>query len=134
MGSALYPVFDMAIPIADALHSFDGAALARTAYDDDSPTNMLCARLGIRKIAEFYSESNQEAFEKIGEEVPADLNPDDGLEWFEPQEALDVISKILEADHSVEHNEPLKQDLRGLWAVLEIATLNKCLFRLRIDV
>ena len=152
MGSALYPEFDIPIfastPVRRGLFAllgkknieltpivtFGGKALAHAAYDDGSSMNLICERLGIQKIVDFYSESAQEAFDKVGFELPNDLNADEGLKWFNPLDAIRVISHILMDDNLLMNNSQLKSDLIELKSILEIGHINKRLFRLRIDI
>ena len=133
MGTVLFPFFDRDIPGETVVDAYNGRALAKAAYDENSALNAACTHLGIRKIEEFYAESNAEAFEKIGEDLPDDLDADEGLTWFEPGVAAEVISKILESREAVEFDSDLTQDLYDLKAAMDFGVSNNCRFRLRIS-
>ncbi len=110
----------------------DGSALCQVAFDDDSTLNAISDALTLQRVTSFYAESAQECFDKIGEDVPDGMDPDDGLAWFEPEVGLGVIEQLLLNAPLASSSPDVIEDLKNLKAELEFAVQNRTLFRLVI--
>jgi hypothetical protein len=145
MGASYYPEFQPPIEPLPAELRVDGKAIARAM----PLLEAWATELDVRSLMSFYSESNAEAFEKIGESLPDDME-DSPIEWSEPADALRSVRAYL--DHlrdlggkqlSVADNEGemhtvsaqrLVEDLRAIERELVHAAGLGARFRLRIDV
>lgn len=84
MGVALYPEFEVSVAGYSPSTAISGKALARAVDAGRGDLEISCRRLGVVPIFEFWSESNAEAFSKIGELLPPDLPQEEPLKWSEP--------------------------------------------------
>jgi hypothetical protein len=134
MGVALYPAFERDVAGFDPSTAMSGKALARAAYDDDGELEKLAVSSGVTPILAFYCETTAEAFEKIGEPVPADLPPEDPLKWSESDDGLRTVDALLASPNRSGMPENLIADLTRLREVLLVAKANGVRFRLRIDI
>ena len=127
MGVAYYPEFEREIPGYDPSVAVSGKAVAR-AMDQ---LEAICKRLGLTPLLDFYSESNEEAFDKIGEEVPPDLR-DEPIKWSEPELGLRTASGLIE--HLTNHPDELPdvarvcEDLEAFRQVFKTARSTKAGF------
>lgn len=94
MGTALYLEFENEIPGYDPRASVLGEPLSRVIQFGKGQVDLICHSDGLTQIYEFYSESNEEAFAKIGEPVPPGLKPDP-IKWTAPEEGLRAIDAVL---------------------------------------
>jgi hypothetical protein len=133
MGSAIYAEFESKVPGYDPSTEISGKGLAQ-AMD---ALGELARSLGVREPWDFYSESNEEAFEKLGEELPEDMEKD-GATWFDPTEGLksvrSLLTKLRDDPKNIEGAAFAMSDLEALRKILEIAEKHGVKFRLRIDI
>jgi len=133
MGVAYYPSFERQIPGFDPSTAVSGKSTARSMKQLDG----ICVRLGMASLMSFYSESNEEAFGKIGEPVPPGMQ-DDPIQWSEPAEGLRTVVGLIEylRTHAGELPDTarIQEDLEDFRKVLIKAQEHGTRFRLRIDV
>jgi hypothetical protein len=133
MGAAYYPSFEREIDGFDPSVAISGKPIARAMSQLDE----ICKRLGAAPLLDFYSESTEEAFKKIGEPVPQGLRASP-VSWSEPEKGIRTVTSLieyLEAHPDELPNTPtLKEDLEGLREVLTKAQKHGTRFRLRIDI
>jgi hypothetical protein len=134
MGIALYPEFEKDIPKYDPSTAMSGKALARAVGGGQGMLELMCRRLGVVPIFDFYSESHEEAFAKIGEPVPPDLPPDEPLKWSDPAEGLRTVGALLACPDGEPVPPDVLEDLDDFRAILLTALEHGTRFRLRIDM
>jgi hypothetical protein len=145
MGVYYYPVFDRKVDSLPTELCVDGKAIARAMPLLDR----WAKELGVRDMMSFYSESNEESFASIGEEVPPGLK-ETPIEWTEPGDGLRTVRAYLERAGTVSDRtlrfadskgrkvelelEHLLADLQALERELVHAKSRGCRFRLRISI
>jgi len=133
MGVAYYPSFERAIAGFDPATAVNGKPVARVIERLDK----ICKRLRVTPLTDFYSESVEEAFAKIGEEVPEGMK-EQPICWSEPSAGLRTVEGLiayLEAhDEALPDAPGVIEDLEGLQQVLQKAQKHRTRFRLRIDI
>lgn len=129
MGTAFYPSFDHVIEGYEPATALDGKALGRHVETLDAA----CPRLGVLPLLSFYSESIEEAFEKIGEPVPQDI-PCRPIKWTDPVEGIRTIDALLNDEESVVDDAAVKRDLEELKQALLVAKKHGLQFRLCADI
>jgi len=129
MGVAYYPAFENDVAGYEPSTAISGKALARAMDELDA----ICGELGVRTLMSFYSESNAEAFAKIGEPVPPGMK-EDPIQWSEPADGLRTIEALLECDKIGNFKDGVIADLESLQEILQVAIKHSTRFRLRIDV
>jgi hypothetical protein len=134
MGVALYPEFEKNIPGYNPSTAISGKTLARSVDGGKGEIERLCHRLGVRSIFDFYSESNEEAFAKLGEPVPPGLPPEEPLKWSEPAEGLRTVEALLACPDLEATSPRVSEDLRHFRDILLKASEHGTRFRLRIDM
>ena len=111
MGAALYVVFEREISGYAPGTAMDGKALARFAYDEDDSLNDECKAAGLFSIIDFYYETIIEAYEKIGEIPPEDLNHTEETNWFSPMDGLCTVDFIIKNINKTDSNKYFIDDL-----------------------
>lgn len=134
MGVALYPEFEKSIPGYDPSTAISGKALAHAVGGGRGEIEQMCHRLGVVPIFGFYSESNEEAFAKLGEPVPAGLPPEEPLKWSDAAEGLRTVEALLACPELEAMPPHVSEDLRNFRAILFKAAEHGTRFRLRIDM
>ena len=145
MGAAYYPVLHPAIPGFQPELVVSGKATARAMPVLDE----ISAQLGVRALSDYYSESVEEAFAKIGEPVPPGMK-DEPIKWSYPADGLETVRALANhlrsnGSHDLEITdstgrtrtvsaEAIASDLEALASVLTKAVEQKCSFRLRTDI
>ena len=89
MGVAYYPVFEREIPGLNPATAVSGKSIAKAIEALDK----LAKRLGVTPLSAFYSESSEETFANIGEDVPDDIE-EPPIQWFNAAEGLATIRAI----------------------------------------
>ena len=134
MAVALYPAFEEDIPGYDPATAMSGKALSRAVRAGRGELEEICRGLGVMPIFDFYSESYEETFVKIGEPVPDDLPSEAPVKWSNPAEGLRTVEALLACPDCQALAPALLEDLRDFRAILLKAAQHGTRFRLRIDV
>lgn len=144
MGVAFYPELDPPIEGYSPDLMVNGKAIANAMELLDQ----WARELGVREMMSFYSESHEESFGHIGEDVPPDMD-ECSIEWSDPNEGLATVRPLLQRVRSLteevlstgerEHRRVVKvssllSDLAALEGVLVTAIEHGRRFRLRIDL
>ena len=128
MGSALYISAKRKPRNFDLL--VDGKALAKA----EEKLGVVCARIGVKRLMDFFGMSPDEVADMVGEEVP-NAAPE---KWFEPKEGLATVRalrRFLEAGtESVEGSANVIEDLRQFERVLSYLEEKKIPWHLAIDI
>ena len=134
MGTAYYPDLEVQIEGYDPAVEVSGKAVARAIEQLDE----ICERIGQRTLTSFYSESNAEAYESIGQAPPDDLPEDEGVQWTEPADGLRTVTALADylRSHTQEFANPdgILADLKSFRTVFSNALAHGTRFRLRIDI
>jgi hypothetical protein len=133
MGVAYYPEFERKISGYDPSVSVAGKSVASAKKRLDE----ISKRLKVSPFFSFYSESNKEAFEKIGELMPPDMQ-DEPIRWSKPEDGVKTVSALIGylKDHpgEVDDSDRICEDLESFRKVFLKAQKHKTRFRLRIDI
>jgi hypothetical protein len=128
MGSALYISakrkprdFDMLV---------DGKALAKA----EEKLSSICARLGVKRLMDFFGMSPDEIADMVGEEMP-NAAPEI---WFDPKDGLATVRALLRCleagTESLESGAQVIEDLRQFERVLAHLEEKKIPWHLAIDI
>ncbi|HEY2586841.1 MAG TPA: hypothetical protein VGI81_13940 [Tepidisphaeraceae bacterium] len=145
MGVAFYPVLNPAIVDYQPHLLVNGKAIAKAMPLLES----WAKEVGVRPLYDFYSESTEEVFAKIGEPVPPGTK-DEPIKWAEPDDGIKTVRAMLERlrsepgpalsvtdergrERSVSV-EQLIRDLEAFESVFRRASDHGSKFRLRIDI
>jgi hypothetical protein len=134
MGTAYYPSFEHPIEGYNPAVEVSGKPIARSMELLDE----ICDRIGQKTLTSFYSESNAEAYELLGEEPPEDMPAGEPLHWTDPAEGLRTVAAL--TDYLRLHPDALPNtaavldDLKAFRTVFSTALEHGTRFRLRIDI
>ena len=134
MGTAYYPSFERQIEGYDPCVEVSGKPIARSIELLDE----ICDRIGQKTLTSFYSESNAEAYELLGEEPPDDMPEGEPIHWTDPADGLRTVSAL--SDYLRLHPDALPNtaavmdDLKSFRTVFSKALEHGTRFRLRIDI
>ena len=134
MGTAYYPTLEHPIEGYDPCVEVSGKPIAGSIELLDE----ICDRIGQKTLTSFYSESNAEAYELIGEEPPDDMPVGEPVHWTDPADGLRTVAALSDYlrahPHAVRNSEAVIADLKAFRTVFSTALAHGTRFRLRIDI
>jgi hypothetical protein len=125
MGSAYYIALEKTIPDVDTM--IDGKMLNKAEKHLASAAN----RLGVRPLMDFFSTSEDEAADLLGDDVAGIDIP--AAQWFSPEEGLRTVDALLGEVDGNPDLKPAKDDLLACQRVLREAQKHGVKWRLAID-
>ena len=134
MGTAYYPSFEHPVEGYEPAVEVSGKLVARSIELLDE----ICDRIGQKTLTSFYSESNAEAYELIGEEPPDDMPAGEPVHWSDPADGLRTVAAL--GDYlrthpdAVPESEAVISDLKAFRTIFSTALAHGTRFRLRIDI
>ncbi len=132
MSVAYYIVLDNEDPGFDTY--VDGGAIAHEADELDA----LCDEAGVERLETFNGQSMDELSEMLDEDIELPEGEDPDAVWFEPQEGIEWIDKLIEAIHdnpdALQAPEDVIADLNDYKSVLTQALAVGARWHLALDI